>query len=73
MITRHRKARTLYGAVEHNGVLYFAGHAADDITQGMKEQTRQTCTKLETFLNAHLSQRHVAQGRDERSLDGMAR
>jgi enamine deaminase RidA (YjgF/YER057c/UK114 family) len=51
MITRHRKARTLYGAVEHNGVIYFAGHAADDINAGMKEQTRQTCAKLETFLN----------------------
>jgi enamine deaminase RidA (YjgF/YER057c/UK114 family) len=50
MIARHRKARTLYGAVEHNGVIYFSGHAADDINTGMAEQTRQTCAKLEKFL-----------------------
>ncbi|WP_312798785.1 RidA family protein [Tianweitania sp.] len=50
MVTRHRKARTLYGAVEHNGVLYLAGHAASDLNGGMKEQTRETCAKIEALL-----------------------
>lgn len=50
MIKRHRKHRIMHGAVEHNGVLYLGGHAANDISVGMKEQTRQVCAKLDAFL-----------------------
>ncbi|MGK9052795.1 RidA family protein [Neorhizobium sp. CSC1952] len=50
MIKRHRKHRIMHGAVEHNGVLYLGGHAAGDISVGMKEQTQQTCAKLDEVL-----------------------
>jgi enamine deaminase RidA (YjgF/YER057c/UK114 family) len=50
MIKRHRKHRIMHGAVEHNGVLYVGGHAADDISLGMKEQTEQICAKLDRLL-----------------------
>jgi enamine deaminase RidA (YjgF/YER057c/UK114 family) len=40
----------MHGAVEHNGVLYFGGHAANDLSQGMADQTREICAKLDTFL-----------------------
>lgn len=50
MIKRHRKHRILHSAVEHDGVLYLSGHAADDISLGMKEQTRQVCAKLDNLL-----------------------
>ncbi|WEX07483.1 RidA family protein [Chelativorans sp. AA-79] len=50
MIKRHRKHRIMHGVVEHNGVLYLGGHAANDISVGMKEQTRQVCRKLEDVL-----------------------
>lgn len=50
MITRHRKHRIMHGAVEHNGVLYLGGHAASDISLGMKEQTQQVCAKLDDLL-----------------------
>jgi enamine deaminase RidA (YjgF/YER057c/UK114 family) len=36
--------------VEHNGVLYFGGHAANDLSQGMADQTREVCAKLDKFL-----------------------
>lgn len=49
-IIRHRKHKIMHGAVEHNGVIYFGGHAASDITKGMAEQTRDVCAKLDTFL-----------------------
>jgi enamine deaminase RidA (YjgF/YER057c/UK114 family) len=50
MITRHRKHKIMHGVVEHNGVLYLGGHAAGDIDTDMKEQTRQTCEKLDAVL-----------------------
>jgi enamine deaminase RidA (YjgF/YER057c/UK114 family) len=49
-IIRHRKHKIMHGAVEHNGVLYFGGHAANDLSQGMADQTREVCAKLDTFL-----------------------
>jgi enamine deaminase RidA (YjgF/YER057c/UK114 family) len=58
MITRHRKHRIMHGVVEHNGVLYVGGHAATDISVGMKEQTEQTCAKLEEVLNECGSDKH---------------
>jgi enamine deaminase RidA (YjgF/YER057c/UK114 family) len=50
MIKRHRKHRIMHGVVEHNGVLYVGGHAANDLSVGMKEQTRQICDKLDLVL-----------------------
>jgi enamine deaminase RidA (YjgF/YER057c/UK114 family) len=50
-IIRHRKHKIMHGAVEHNGVLYFGGHAANDLSQGMANQTREVCSKLEAFLH----------------------
>jgi enamine deaminase RidA (YjgF/YER057c/UK114 family) len=31
-------------------VLYFGGHAANDLSQGMADQTREVCAKLDKFL-----------------------
>lgn len=50
MIQRHRKHAIMHGAVEHNGVIYFGGHAASDLNLDMKGQTEQVCEKLEVFL-----------------------
>src|SRR5689334_4582515 len=49
-IIRHRKHKIMHGAVEHNGVLYFGGHAANDLSKGMADQTREICAKLDAFL-----------------------
>jgi enamine deaminase RidA (YjgF/YER057c/UK114 family) len=49
-IIRHRKHKIMHGAVEYNGVLYFGGHAANDLSQGMADQTREVCAKLDKFL-----------------------
>ncbi len=58
MITRHRQHRIMHGAVEHNGVIYVGGHAASDISVGMKEQTQQTCEKLDSILAECGSDKH---------------
>lgn len=50
MIKRYRKHRIMHGAVEHNGVLYCGGHAANDLDLDMAGQTRQVCEKLEDLL-----------------------
>ncbi len=31
-------------------MLYFGGHAANDLSQGMADQTREVCAKLDKFL-----------------------
>ncbi|KKX33148.1 RidA family protein [Rhizobium sp. LC145] len=58
MIKRHRKHRIMHGVVEHNGVLYLGGHAANDISLGMREQTLQTCAKLDEVLAECGSDKH---------------
>ncbi len=50
MVTRHRKHRIMHAAVEHNGLIFVGGHAASDISLGMKEQTQQVCAKLDDVL-----------------------
>lgn len=50
MIKRHRKARIMHGAVEHNGLLFIGGHAAHDLEQGMEGQTREICKKFDELL-----------------------
>ena len=50
MVTRYRKHRIMHAAVEHNGLIFVGGHAASDITVGMKEQTQQVCAKLDGVL-----------------------
>lgn len=50
MVTRHRKHRIMHAAVEHNGIIFIGGHAATDISVGMKEQTQQICEKLDGVL-----------------------
>ena len=50
MIKRHKKARIMHGAVEHNGVLYIGGHAAHDLDKGMADQTREICQKLDALM-----------------------
>lgn len=50
MIKRHKKARIMHAAVEHNGVLYIGGHAAHDLDKGMGDQTREICRKLDALM-----------------------
>ncbi|MBZ7925932.1 RidA family protein [Ensifer adhaerens] len=50
MVTRYRKNRIMHAAVEHNGLIFVGGHAASDISVGMKEQTQQVCEKLDGVL-----------------------
>src|SRR5690606_41449400 len=50
MIKRYRKHRIMHGAVEHNGVLYVGGHAANDLDLDMAGQTRQICEKPDKLL-----------------------
>lgn len=50
MIERIKRGKSLHAAVVHGGIVYTAGLGADDITQGMEEQTRQICRKIETVL-----------------------
>ena len=50
MIKRHKKARIMHAAVEHNGILYIGGHAAHDLDKGMGDQTREICDKLDALL-----------------------
>lgn len=50
MVTRHRKARIMHGAVEHNGLLFIGGHAAHDLDQDMTGQTQEICDKLDALL-----------------------
>jgi enamine deaminase RidA (YjgF/YER057c/UK114 family) len=50
MIKRHKKARIMHAAVEHNGILYIGGHAAHDLEKGMADQTREICDKLDVLL-----------------------
>ncbi len=50
MVTRHRKARIMHGAVEHNGLLFIGGHAAHDLDQDMAGQTREICDKFDALL-----------------------
>jgi enamine deaminase RidA (YjgF/YER057c/UK114 family) len=40
----------MHAAVEHNGLIFVGGHAASDISLGMKEQTQQVCAKLDDVL-----------------------
>lgn len=50
MIKRHSKSAHLHAAVEHDGVLYISGHAANDIDQDIKGQTQEICDKLDRLL-----------------------
>lgn len=53
MIKRHLKLKTNIGyrVVEHNQVLYFSGIVADDLMEGMSEQTLQICRKMKQALD----------------------
>lgn len=50
MTTRHMQTKIFHRVVEHNGVLYFSGIVADDLSQPMKGQTEQICAKLDELL-----------------------
>lgn len=64
MIKRHKKARIMHAAVEHNGVLYIGGHAAHDLDQGMDGQTREICGKLDALLaECGSDKKHLLQAR----------
>lgn len=58
MVTRYRKHRIMHAAVEHNGMIFVGGHAASDISVGMKEQTQQICEKLDNVLAECGSEKH---------------
>jgi enamine deaminase RidA (YjgF/YER057c/UK114 family) len=47
---RHLQTRIMHRVVEHQGVLYFGGIAADDMSLDMTQQTTQICQKLEGML-----------------------
>ena len=64
MVTRHRKARIMHGAVECNGLLFIGGHAANDIDQDMEGQTREVCAKLDALLaECGSDKKHLLQAR----------
>ena len=46
MITRHLKTPIMHRIVEANGILFFGGIAADDMSLDMAGQTRQVLEKL---------------------------
>ncbi|WP_028033945.1 RidA family protein [Chelativorans sp. J32] len=50
MIKRHMQTRINHRVVEHNGVLYFGGLIADDLSVDMKGQTQQICRKIDELL-----------------------
>ncbi|CAO1667375.1 RidA family protein [Salinicola sp. NYA28a] len=50
MITRHLKTPIMHRIVEANGILFFGGIAADDMSLDMAGQTRQVLEKLGTYL-----------------------
>lgn len=49
-ILRHKQTPHLHAAVVHNGIIYASGHAASDIDQDIRGQTRETCAKLDKLL-----------------------
>lgn len=51
MIRRHKQTKINHAIVECNGVLYFGGVVADDLTQDMKGQTTQICNKIDGLLS----------------------
>jgi enamine deaminase RidA (YjgF/YER057c/UK114 family) len=51
-ITRRGVAQVLAQTVEHNGVVHVAGLTADDLSQGMREQTAVVLKKIDAALAA---------------------
>jgi len=49
-IERHEVTEHLSRVVEHNGIVYVAGTTATDKSVGMKEQTDQVLTKIDSYL-----------------------
>lgn len=50
MIKRYHRHKITHSVVEHNDVLYFGGHVAQDMTVGMKAQTKQICDQFDALL-----------------------
>lgn len=57
MATRYLPNPILHEVVEHDGILYFAGAVAEDLTQSMKGQTEQICRDLDALLTRFGSSR----------------
>jgi enamine deaminase RidA (YjgF/YER057c/UK114 family) len=57
MIKRTGSHEVLHEVVEHNGVLYLAGIAADDILLDMAGQTSDVLNQIDGLLSAHGSSR----------------
>lgn len=51
-IKRHQPGKLFSAAVEHNGTVYLAGQVADDLTQGIRDQTAQVLKKIDAILAA---------------------
>lgn len=50
MTRRYLKTPIMHRAVEANGLVFFGGIAADDMSLDMAGQTRQVLDKLDTYL-----------------------
>ncbi|WP_020186272.1 RidA family protein [Methylopila sp. 73B] len=50
MIKRSVQTPIMHRFVEHAGTIYFGGLIADDVAQGMGEQTADICRKLDKLL-----------------------
>jgi len=53
MIRRNGKLPFMHRVVEHNGVLYFGGMAADDRAQPVADQMAQIARKIDRLLAEH--------------------
>ena len=49
-IKRLQAGKLFSAAVEHGGIVYVAGQVADDLSQGVKQQTEQVLRKIDAIL-----------------------
>ena len=59
-ILRKHQTDRMSKIVSHNNTLYLSGQVADDVSQGIEEQTKSCLSKIETLLqNSGSSKSHL--------------